>query len=129
VVANGWGATRKFYRGWGANTQSQFKKDKRMLLGKIKDFDRDAELRGVDAIQWQIRYNLEVELEKIYNIEELHLKRQSGIKWTLKGDANNRFFHGVASGRRRRSSIFYLEDNGVEIIEPDQIRNYVDLFL
>jgi hypothetical protein len=83
-----------------------------MLLGKIKDFDRVAELRDINASQWQIRYNLEVELEKIYSIQELHLKRQSGIKWTLKGDANNRFFHGAANGRRRRTSIFYLENDG-----------------
>jgi hypothetical protein len=67
-------------------------------------------------------------LEKIYSIEELHLKRRSGIKWTLKGDANNRFFHGAANGRRRRTSIFYLENDGVEIRELDQIRNHVDHF-
>jgi hypothetical protein len=78
--------------------------------------------------RWLIRYNLEVELEKIYSIEELHLKRRSGIKWTLKGDANNRFFHGAANGRRRRTSIFYLENDGVEIRELDQIRNHVDHF-
>jgi hypothetical protein len=53
-------ATRKFSRGWGAKSQSQLEKDKRMLLGKIKDFDRVAELRDINASQWQIRYNLEV---------------------------------------------------------------------
>jgi phosphoglycolate phosphatase-like HAD superfamily hydrolase len=101
----------------------------KLLLEKLKDFDKAADSREVDATQWQTRYNLEAELEKIYNIEELHLKRQSGIKWTLKGDANNSFFLGIASGRRRRFAIFFLEDNGVEIRELDQIRNHVDLFL
>jgi exonuclease III len=121
-------ATRKFCRGWGANNQSQFKKDKRVLLEKLREFDRVADSGEVTTTQWQIRYTLEAELERIYNIEELHLKRQGGIKWILKGDANNSFFHGIASGRRRRSAIFYLEDNGVEIRDLDHIRKHVDLF-
>jgi hypothetical protein len=121
-------ATRKFCRGWGTNNQSQLKKDKKFILGKIEELDREAEQRDSSITHWQMRYNLEAELEKKYTIEELHLKRQSGIKWTLKGDANNSFFHGSASGRRRRCSIFYLEENGEEIRELAQIRSHVDQF-
>jgi hypothetical protein len=82
----------------------------------------------MDASQWQVRYELEAELESIYSHEENHLKQQSGIKWTLKGDANNSFFHGATRGRRRKSAIYYLEEVGVEIREPSQIRNHVEHF-
>jgi hypothetical protein len=97
-------------------------------LEKIDKFDRDVELRVLDASQWQTRYALEAALETIYYQEEHHLKQQSGIKWTLKGDSNNSFFHGAASGRRRKCTVFCLEEEGVEIREPRQIRNHVEKF-
>jgi exonuclease III len=121
-------ATRKFCRGWSVNFQIQLKKNKKSLLDKIAMIDRDSHLRELDVTQWQTRYNLEAELEQIYSLEELQLKRQSGIKWILKGDANNSFFHGAASGRWRRGSIFYIEENGEEIRDPGQLRILVDNF-
>jgi hypothetical protein len=84
--------TRKFCRGWGKNCQSQLKKDKAILLERIKAFDVVAENNEMTHDQWQDRYNMEASLEQLYSFEELQLRRQSGIKWTLKGDANNSFF-------------------------------------
>jgi hypothetical protein len=120
-------ATRKFCKGWGINTQSQFKRDKKLLLERISELDSVAEARELSALQWQIRYGLEKELKKVYNLEELQLKRQSGIKWTLKGDANTSFFHGAANGRRKKCSIFYLEEEGTKIRDPVMIRSMWNL--
>jgi hypothetical protein len=121
-------STRKFYKGWGANFQSQLKREKQTLLDIIKSIDEEAEIRVLDAEQWQIRYDLEAELENMFRLEELQLKRHGGIKWTLKGDSNNKFFHGVANGRRRKSSIFCLEEEGVEIRDQKEIRVHIDSF-
>jgi hypothetical protein len=55
-------ATRKYCKGWGANTQSLLKKDKLLLLEKIDSLDKEAELRGLDASHWQARYDLEAAL-------------------------------------------------------------------
>jgi hypothetical protein len=57
-------ATRKFCKGWGINTQSQFKRDKKLLLERISELDSVAEARELSALQWQIRYGLEKELKK-----------------------------------------------------------------
>jgi hypothetical protein len=95
-------------------------------LEKIDSLDKEAELRGLDASHWQARYDLEAALETIYCHEEHHFKQLSGIKWTLKGDSNNRFFHGAANGRRKKCSIFFLEEEGVEIRDPWQIRTHVE---
>jgi hypothetical protein len=121
-------ATRRFCRGWGTNFQAQTRKNKSLLLGKIKALDVLAESNNLNQVQWQERYDLEAELEQIYSCEELQLRRQSGIKWTLKGDTNNKFFHGVANGRKRKCTIFSLEDNGIEIRDPAAIRMHVDNF-
>jgi hypothetical protein len=101
-------ATRKFSRGWGRNFQAQIKRDKFALLEKIRILDKMAEKGSMTQHQWQERYNLEAKLEEVYGYEEIQLRRQSGVKWTLKGDANNSFFHGVANGRRKKCSIFSM---------------------
>jgi hypothetical protein len=85
-------ATRRFGRGWRMNYQTQLKKDKSTLLEKIGNFDMAAELSIMNHQQWLERYNMEVELEQIYSYKEVQLRRQSGVKWTLKGDSNNNFF-------------------------------------
>jgi mannosylglycoprotein endo-beta-mannosidase len=78
------------------------RKDKSIILGKIKSLDVLVESNNLVQHQWQERYDLEAELEQLYSREELRLRRQSGVKWTLKGDANTNFFHGVANGRKRK---------------------------
>jgi formylmethanofuran dehydrogenase subunit E len=85
-------ATRKFSRGWGINFQAQIKRDKSALLEKIRMLDEMAERGSMTRHQWQERYILEAKLEDVYSYEEIQLRRQNGVKWTLKGDADNSFF-------------------------------------
>jgi hypothetical protein len=40
-------ATRKFCKGWGANINSQVKKDKKILLSKLEEVDREADPSGL----------------------------------------------------------------------------------
>jgi hypothetical protein len=92
--------TRKFCKGWGANINIQKKKEKRLLLDKLKVMDKREETRGLDTSQWQERYRVEKQLEDIYHYEELQWQRRGGgVKWKLKGDANSTYFHSMA-GRR-----------------------------
>jgi hypothetical protein len=58
-------ATRKFCKGWGANVNSQIKREKKDLLKKLQDMDGVANERGLDASQWQERYEVEEKLEKV----------------------------------------------------------------
>lgn len=52
---------------------------------------------------------MEEELTQIYLEEEIYWKRRSGEKWMIQGDANTSFFHGVANGRKRKTTILSLE--------------------
>jgi hypothetical protein len=47
-------------------------------------------------------------------------------KWILQGDVNTRFFHSLANGRRRKCTIFSLEDEGQEISDPVGIREHIE---
>jgi hypothetical protein len=69
---------------------------------------------------------VEKQLEEIYQFEEIQWQRRGGVKWVLKGDSNNSYFHGVANGRKKKCTIFSLEDEGREIRDPAEIRNHVE---
>jgi hypothetical protein len=99
-------STRKFCKGWGANTNSQIKKDKKILLDRLQAIDREADDAGLNTQQWQERYNVESQLEKIYHFEEVQWQRRGGVKWILKGDSNNGYFHGIANNRKKKCTIF-----------------------
>jgi hypothetical protein len=126
-------ATRKFCKGWGANVNSQKKRDKINLLEKLKTMDKLEDEQGLNSDQWQERYGIERQLEEIFEFEELQWQRRGGVKWILKGDSNNSYFHGVASGRKKKCIIFSLETEDGIIHDQQAIREpvesyYKDLF-
>jgi hypothetical protein len=52
-------STRRFSKGWGANLNSQMKKDKNKILEKLKMLDRETENNNLDESKWQQRYEWE----------------------------------------------------------------------
>jgi hypothetical protein len=120
--------TRRFCKGWGANANGQIKKKKRDLLEKLKNIDSEMEINGLNVLQWQQRFRWEGELEGIYQFEEIQWQRRGGVKWILEGDSNSRYFHGKANGRKKKCTIFALEDGERVIREPKEIREHVESY-
>jgi hypothetical protein len=107
--------TGRFCKGLGANINSQIKKDKRLLLDKLKRMDKIEEENGFTTMQWQERYGVEKQLEEIYRFEEIQWQRRGGVKWILKGDSNNGYFHDVDNGRKK-CTIFSLENHYKKVV-------------
>jgi hypothetical protein len=59
--------------------------------------------------------NLNAELLHMLDEEELYWYRGCNETWLLKGDNNTSFFHRVASGQRRKQTIFSLQDGSTTI--------------
>jgi hemerythrin superfamily protein len=47
--------------------------------------DREADASGLSASQWQERYNVEKQLEEIYQFEEIQWQRRGGKLDTKRG--------------------------------------------
>jgi hypothetical protein len=118
--------TRRFCKGWGANTNSQIKNKKKDLLGKLKNLDSEMESNGLNVLQRQQRYEWENELEGIYQFEAIQWQRRGGVKWILEGDSNSRYFQ--ANGRKKKCTIFALEDGERSIRDPKDIRDHVESY-
>lgn len=111
----------------GANLGGQMKRDKTFLLSELQKLDKIAEETGLTSAQWNERYSMEEGLERIYSFEEIQWKRRYGEKWLLKGGSNTGYFHSVANGRKKKCTIVALEEDGMELVDPRQIREHVFL--
>jgi hypothetical protein len=68
---------------------------------------------------------IETRLEKLMEMEEIYWRQKGGEKWILEGDNNTTFFHLVANGRRRKKIISCIENEGVNVTDPEQIQKTI----
>lgn len=85
--------------------------------------------RTVEAIQ--ASRSLENIISALLRKEEVFWLQCSRVSWMREGDMNTKFFHKIASGRRRRNQIDVIVDEfGVTWKEEEDIqRVFVDYFL
>jgi hypothetical protein len=105
---------RQHLRGWNANKGRESRELKQGLLTQIKTLDEKADAVGIDEEEWAFRYHLEDQLLEVFRAEEEYWRRRGRICWVLQGDANTKYFHAMANGRRRKCCISSLvSDQGV----------------
>jgi hypothetical protein len=73
------------------------------------------ELGSMDVDQMKQRIDMKVEMFQILDEEELFWFKRCHETWLLKWDNNTEFFHMIANGRRRKKTIFSLQDGDVTI--------------
>lgn len=93
---------------------------------KLTELDNIEERRDLFPQEWEIRYELEREVENIYLQEEIWWQRRGGEQWLLSGGGcNTSFFHKIANGRKRKSHIFSLQQGGDTILDFNQIQHHI----
>ena len=113
---------------WGANFGSNLRKHKQQLLLEIDAIDREANFTDLPPTTWEHRYKLERELIEIYTAEEIYWQKRGGQKWILQGDSNTAFFHKCANGRKCKTLIKSLEEEGRVISDPVELRQHIDAY-
>ncbi|GKV49313.1 hypothetical protein SLEP1_g56069 [Rubroshorea leprosula] len=103
----------------------------------VEDKWREMEVEGYAGYKCQQKLKLLKEAEIVKRQEgfsemwdvlrkkELIWKQKSRSKWVHEGDANTRFFHRVAKGKRAQNSIAGLMCDGAWIDDPDLVKNEI----
>lgn len=112
-------------KGWNIRKMGDQKQEKMVLMGELQEMDKQAELRDFLPEEWNRRYHLERQLEKLYEEEELYWRQRIGKFWLQAGDSNPKFFHQFANGRRRNSTIIQLETGQGVVTEFQDIMDHV----
>lgn len=84
--------------------------------------------KQVDQVDWEARYQVEEELNQIYEMEELFWQKRGGETWLLQGDANTGYFHGIANGRKRKCFIRSLVERDRVLTDSQDLKRHVTDF-
>lgn len=110
----------------------ELRKDKDKELDRIKHkivaIDTMAEALDLDDETVKERVNLMMKITKIEDARIEDLKQKAKLRWTLEGDENSRFFHGVINQKFKNLRIHDQNINGVWISNPDRIKDEVRSF-
>lgn len=82
-------------------------------------------LTDSDMFSWR---SCQQELHKLYLEEEMYWQQRSKLKWLLEGDLNTKFFHIVASTRKKNNTITSLEIDGVVCTNQSVIQKHITDF-
>lgn len=110
---------KKFFKGWGFNLAGSVKKKKNEIHNELAQLERLEEDDMLTEQQRERKCAITVEFLKILEEEELYWFKRSHETWLLKGDNNTEFFHRIANGEKRKSTIFSLQD-GENAITGDE---------
>ncbi|MCH97325.1 endonuclease/exonuclease/phosphatase family protein [Trifolium medium] len=96
---------------WGARLRSRFTRS-------IREYREEMEQNQDSSNDLCVRKYQEAreKLSKVLKQEEEYWKQRSKIHWLRDGDSNTKFFHAMASARRRRNHITKLSNNDGDLV-------------
>jgi hypothetical protein len=112
---------KKILKGWGFNKSGDLKRRKKEINEEILDLENMEEVAPLSIEQVKRRNALKVELWKILDEEEKYWHKRCHETWMLKGDNNTDCFHKVANGKKRKQTIFSLNDGDKRIVGDDDL--------
>ncbi|KAK9927793.1 hypothetical protein M0R45_024959 [Rubus argutus] len=119
---------------WSKEVFGDVLMEKKSVEMKIKELDNKDEREGLNAELKRERESLRNKFEELLFNEEMLWRQRAKIKWAKEGDSNTKFFHCLATGRRKINLIEKLVVEGgrvvedAESIELELIQYYKNLY-
>ena len=103
------------------------------LENEIQGWDEASNSRMLLEDELKLRNEAQSDLWAWLRRKELYWAQHSRDQWLKSGDKNTRYFHTIASIRRRKNSLRSIKSKGKILSEPDEIKKeavnfYTDLF-
>ncbi|XP_071685441.1 uncharacterized protein [Lolium perenne] len=109
---------------WYKNLQKETRLQEDIANEVIFQLDLAQEERELSADERLLRRFLKARLLGIAAVERSRWKQRARLSWIKAGDANTRFFHLKANGRRRKNHIPALKsDIGIEVTDHEAKAN------
>jgi len=102
--------TRELQR-WAAHRIGNIREQLLMARAIILRLDRAADLRQLSDSEHQLRKDLKLKTLGLASLERTMARQKARVRFLADGDANTKYFHLLARGRKRRNAITRLRDD------------------
>ena len=92
------------------------------LESTIQDFDNKSNHRSLNSDELDKKKLAQADLWLWMKRKELYWAQNSRISWLRDGDRNTKFFHAIASNKRRKNAISSIEVDGSTEDDPSKIK-------
>ncbi|XP_048491371.1 uncharacterized protein LOC125492703 [Beta vulgaris subsp. vulgaris] len=98
------------------------------LESLIQSYDDLSNQRSLDEEELDGKKSAIADLWMWMKRKEVYWAQNSRVSWLKEGDRNTKFFHTVASNKRRKNSISSIKVNGVKIDDPPKLKSSAAAF-
>ncbi|GKV33811.1 hypothetical protein SLEP1_g42265 [Rubroshorea leprosula] len=116
---------KEFLKGWNKEVFGNMEAQYVQVVKKIEQVDMQNEVADLEELEIVKRQEGFFEMWDVLRKRELIWRQKSRSRWIREGDANTRFFHKVANGRRAQNNIAGLMCDGVWIEDLEAVKNEV----
>nr|GEW74494.1 RNA-directed DNA polymerase, eukaryota [Tanacetum cinerariifolium] len=107
---------------WYSRSKNNMKGDMARLTGELQVLGADIDNGNGSVEVANKRMEVINSMLRINKIQAAKVAQKAKIKWSVEGDENSRFFHGMLNKKRSQLSIRGVMVHGVWIEKPDQVK-------
>nr|GFA38625.1 RNA-directed DNA polymerase, eukaryota [Tanacetum cinerariifolium] len=96
---------------------------KKGLKTKLADIDHSLDKGEVSFDSLEERMRIMSKLADLEKIDSIELAQKAKIKWSIEGDENSKYFHGIINKQRNNIAIRGILVDGAWIEEPRIVKN------
>ena len=115
-------------KGWGVDIRGNSIKLKKELVAELEQLEQFEEIQVLSPSRCEKKGHIQSQLMKIYEEEEMFWRSRTSEKWLLQGDSNTAFFHRVANGRKRKNTMYTLQDGENQIEGTENLLQHATSF-
>ncbi|GKB17573.1 RNA-directed DNA polymerase, eukaryota [Tanacetum coccineum] len=106
---------------WSKEARTRLHEKKINIQHKLSDVDKtiDQGTSNVEVIN--NKTNLLKELQELYSTDAIEISQKAKIRWSIEGDENTKYFHGILNKKRSQLAIRGTLVNGDWISDHDRI--------
>ncbi|GJS64513.1 RNA-directed DNA polymerase, eukaryota [Tanacetum coccineum] len=110
-------------RTWIKDKNDKSKNLKKDLKKKLADIDLSLDKGDASSDSLKERMSIMSKLTDLENLDSLALAQKAKIKWSIEGDENSKYFHGIINKQRNNLAIRGILVDGAWIEDPKIVKD------